>query len=99
MKRPNSLILMAAILLMGSLASSPGWSSRVFSDHVIGTITATPIVDEIEIDGHVYHIKHGSQAAQDLHGFSEGQKVEIVLDGPPDSASSGVLNIRLQSGS
>lgn len=99
MKRPNSLALMAALVLVAMLASSPGWSSRVFSDRVVGTITATPIVDEIEVDGHVYRVKRGSQAAQELHGFSQGQKVEIVLDGPADSGSSGVLTIHLRSGS
>jgi len=97
MKRPSSLFLMAALMLVGTLAASPGWSSRVFDDRVVGTLTATPISDDVEVDGHVYHVKPGSVAAQELHAFSQGQKVEIVLDGPAESEKSGVVMINLRS--
>jgi len=92
-------VMAAAAVLIGLLAASPGWSSRVFDDRVVGTLTATPISDDVEVDGHVYHVRPGSVAAQELHNFSQGQKVEIMLDGPADSQNSGVVIINLRNDS
>jgi hypothetical protein len=96
MKRPQSLALIAAFMLVGVLAASPGWSSRVFADRVTGHITATPVSEVIEVDHRVYRVKKGSPADEALHGFSEGQQVELVLDGPVESEASSVLAINLQ---
>ncbi len=96
MKRPQSLTLIAACMLVGVLAASPGWGSRVFEDKVSGLITAVPVSEVIEVDHHVYRVKPGSSADESLHGFSEGQKVELVLDGPVENAASEVLFINLR---
>ena len=44
-------------------------------------------------------IKAGSSAETELHGFSEGQKVDLVLDGAPDRGESEVLLITLREAS
>jgi hypothetical protein len=99
MKRMHSLTLIATLMLVGVLAASPGWGSRVFTDTVSGQITATPISDVIEVDHHVYRVKRGSNAAESLHEFAEGQKVQLVLDGPIESNASEVLFIKLKEAS
>jgi hypothetical protein len=95
-QRKDLIVGIACLLTLGPAA---GWGSHVFNDRVSGEITATPVSSTIEVDHHVYHIKVGSTAAQALHGFSEGQKVELVLDGPPGAKSSEVLMITLNSAS
>jgi hypothetical protein len=89
-KRSYSIAAVSAALLLGP---SVGWSTRMFSDQISGTITATPVSETIEVDHHVFHVKAGSLAAQAMHGFSEGQKVDLVLDGPPGSKTTEVLKI------
>jgi hypothetical protein len=96
MKRKDLIVGFACLLALGPAA---GWGSHVFSDRVSGEITATPLSTTIEVDHHVYQIKAGSTAAQALHGFSEGQQVELVLDGPPAAKTSEVLMITLTSAS
>jgi hypothetical protein len=93
MKRTKLKFSAAAVAAALLLGPSVGWSTRVFSDQVSGTITSTPVSDTIEVDHKVFHIKAGSPAAQALHGFSEGEKVDMVLDGPPASKTSEVLSI------
>ncbi len=93
MKQINRNVGLAAAAAALLLGPSIGWSTRVFADQVSGTITATPVSESIEVDHHVFHIKAGSLAAQALHGFSEGQKVDLVLDGPPAAKTTQVLKI------
>jgi len=93
MKQINRKLGLAAVTAALLLGPSVGWSTRAFSDQVSGTITATPVSDTVEVDHHVFHIKAGSLAAQALHGFSEGQKVDLVLDGPPAGKATQVLKI------
>lgn len=99
MKKHYVLALMAAVVLAGTLFASPGWSNRVFSDKVTGEITATPISGEIEVDHHIYRVRSGTPADESLHGFSEGQRVELTLDGPVDASTSQVMKISLRSAS
>jgi hypothetical protein len=95
MKKLKHIHLIAAFAAALALGPTAGWSTHVFTDRVSGEITATPISETIEVDHHVYRIKAGSLAARDLHGFSEGQKVELVLDGSPATKTSEVLKIVL----
>ena len=95
-QRRDLIVGFACLLALGPVA---GWGSHVFGDRVSGQITATPLSSTIEVDHHVYRIKEGSSAAQALHGFSEGQKVELLLDGPPAVKTSEVLLITLNSAS
>jgi hypothetical protein len=88
--------LLAAFALLTS-GPGTGWCSRVFGDLVTGQITATPLSGKIEVDHHIYRIKPGSTAEQALHGFSEGQRVDLVLDGPPAGKESAVLKITLHA--
>jgi len=99
MKRMNHLYRVAAFVLALGLAPAAGWANRVFTDRVTGEITATPLSGKIEVDHHSYRVRVGSPADQELHGFSEGQRVELVLDGPPDSANSQVMRIILHAAS
>jgi len=95
MKPLKRALSIAAAVAALSLAPAIGWGTRVFPDQLSGTLTATPASDTIEVDHRIYHVKPGSLAAQELRGLYEGQRVEVVLDGPPAGKSSTVVKITL----
>ncbi len=96
MKTRKAIPLIAALVLGGALAPTPGWSNRVFTDRVSGEITAVPVSEQIEVDHRLYRIKAGSLADKQLHALSQGQKVELVLDGPIGAKTSAVLAIKVR---
>ncbi len=98
MKHFKHITLMAAFTAMFALGPTAGWSSRML-DVVSGEITAVPLSGSIEVDHHRFRVKAGSSADRELHGFSEGQKVDLVLDGPPGNKESEVLSISLHDAS
>jgi hypothetical protein len=89
---------MAAFALALALGPTAGWTSRVFTDMVTGEITATPLSGKIEVDHRIYPVKAGSLAYQALHGFAQGQRVDLLLDAPPADKSAQVINIKLHEG-
>jgi hypothetical protein len=99
MNRFRNFCLITAFAAGVALGPSAAWSTRVFSDLVSGEITATPVSGSIEVDHHSYRVKAQSAADKELHGFSEGQKVDLVLDGPPDSRASEVILITVHEAS
>jgi hypothetical protein len=98
MRHLKQSCLMAAFALALALGPTAGWTSRVFTDLVTGEITATPLSGKIEVDHRSYPVKAGSLADQALHGFSEGQRVDLVLDAPPTDKSAQVIKIKLHEG-
>jgi hypothetical protein len=98
MKHLKQSCLMAAFALALALGPTAGWTSRVFTDVVTGEITATPLSGKIEVDHRSYPVKAGTPADQALHGFSEGQRVDLLLDAPPTDQSAHVIRIKLHEG-
>ncbi len=98
MRQLKQSCLMAAFALALALGPTAGWTNRVFTDMVTGEITATPLSGKIEVDHRSYPIKAGSLADQALHGFSEGQRVDLVLDAPPTDKSAHVIIIKHHEG-
>jgi hypothetical protein len=101
MKHLKHPCLIAGAVLAIALLPTPGWSSRVFADRVSGEVTAVPVSDVIEVDHHLYRIRAGSLADKQLHSLSQGQKIELVLDGSADNKASEVvlINVRDAQGS
>jgi hypothetical protein len=85
----------AALALALLLSPVAGWCNRVFTDQVTGQITATPISGQIEVEHRAYKVRPGSLADKALHEFSEGQRVDIVLDAPPSDKGAQVVKITL----
>jgi hypothetical protein len=75
-------------------ATSNAWSSKVPEHTVAGKVTAAR-ADAVTVDGHVYRIKPGSQAAAAARQLSTGQAVEVQLTGPANEARSEAVGIRI----
>jgi hypothetical protein len=97
MSQIKKVTLIAALGVLSVLSAGAAWSTRVFNDHVLGQVTATPSSGQIEVGQHVYHIRKSSSADQTFRNFSPGQMVDLLMDGPVENATSQVIAITLQS--
>jgi hypothetical protein len=91
--------ILASLTLALCVLPNVGWSTHMAGDAVSGTVTAAPVSGEIEVSHHTYLVKANSPADKVLRNFSAGQVVDLVLDGPANSAKSEVVSIMVHSGS
>ena len=91
--------ILAALTLALCVLPNVGWSTHMAGELVSGTVTAAPASGEIEVSHRTYHIKANSPADKALRNFSAGQTVDLVLDGPANSAKSEVVSIMVHAGS
>jgi len=82
-------LLGTVILSLGSMAAH---ANRVLGEVLTGTVTRVSS-ESVTIEGHEYHIRSGSPAAQAVTHVAPGQEVEVHLDGPADSSRSEVINV------
>ncbi|GAC1501150.1 MAG: hypothetical protein NVS1B6_07460 [Steroidobacteraceae bacterium] len=95
MKHGKFTLFVSAVALAFCLQPNVGWSTRLYAPMITGEVTAAPQSGAIEIAHHVYQVKPNSEAAKALSGFHAGQNVDIVLDGPANSAAAQVISITL----
>ncbi len=95
MKHGKFTLFVSAVALAVCLKPDVGWSTRLYAPMITGEVTAAPQSGAVEIAHHLYHVKPNSEAAKALSSFYAGQNVDIVLDGPADSAASQVISITL----
>jgi hypothetical protein len=96
MKSSKLPYVMIALALAVGLRPDMVWATKpVFS--VAGTVTATPVSGEIEVDHRVYRIKRSTAADKNAHSISEGEQVDLILDAPPNSKEASVVGIALHS--
>jgi hypothetical protein len=94
--KPNTLLrAAAAIIMIAGLQPEIGWATKL-STLVVGEVTATPTSGQIEVDHRIYQVKKPSTPNKSLH-IGVGQKVDLVLDGPPDSKTASVISIKLHA--
>jgi hypothetical protein len=98
MKLGKLALTVGAVALGLYLQPNIGWSTRVYAPAITGTITASPSSGTVEIDHRSYHVKANSGAAKALSSFYVGEKVDIVVDGPPGGAVE-VISIVQHQGS
>jgi hypothetical protein len=91
LKTRNYYAIAAAALALG--AGMAVQANQIPGVLLTGTLTAQPAGDYINVDGHSYHIKSGSPAANDARGMAQGQRVDVRLSGPPNTAASEVIGI------
>ena len=101
MKRILVGLVFSAAALGFSLQPGAVWAARAYATAVNGTITAAPSSSSrtIEIDHKVYHVRANTAAAKLLAGLYVGEKVDLILDGPPNGASQEVVSIQPHAGS
>jgi hypothetical protein len=98
MKLGKLTLAVAAIALGLCLQPTISWSSRHYSQVVTGTVTASLSSSTIEVDHHSYQIKKNSAASKAFLSVFVGEKVDVVMDGPPNS-STEVISIIKHPGS
>ena len=80
--------------MLAALAAAPVLASKpVVPSTISGTVTSSALDGEISIDGHSYHIRPQSQAADEAPNLLAGTSVQVKLSGPPDSKASQVVEI------
>lgn len=93
MKLVKLRFVVGAGIVTLALQMPAAWASRPIGSAVSGEVTATPTSGRIQVAHHVYRIKVNSPADKNFRSFNQGQLVDLILDGPPDSQSSSVLVI------
>jgi hypothetical protein len=94
MKLGKLTLTVAAIALGLCLQPTVSWSTRHYSQVVTGTVTATLSSSTVEVDHQSYAIKKNSAAAKAFTTIFVGEKVDVVMDGPPNGASEVISIIK-----
>jgi hypothetical protein len=94
MKLGKSTLTVAAMALGLCLQPSIGWSARHYSQVVTGTVTAPLSSGTVEVD-HVSHaIRKNSAAAKAYLTIFAGERVDVVMDGPPNTSAEVITIIK-----
>ncbi len=83
------VVAMLASLSLGASANTP------VANVVRGQVTGVAGGDHISVNGQSYAVKASSPASATLPQVKVGQRVDIVLDNPPNSALAHVVVIHV----
>ncbi len=90
---------LAAVALMLALGvCRPVLAGMPPPGEVTGTVDSIQ-GNQIVIDGHSYSVSVDGSALQDLQQVQPGQTVDVLLNGPANSAQTEVIAIHVHSGS
>lgn len=81
-----------------ALSATPVLSNQIPGPVITGQVSAVSNGDWITVDGKAYRIQAGSPAASAAPKFTQGQRVDLQLNGPANTAASAVVNIVAHSG-
>ena len=82
--------ILASLLALGVGAA---YGNQLAGFILTGRVTAASAGDSLSLDGRTYRIKAGSPAATAAQKLTMGTVVDAVLDGPPTTSASAVINI------
>lgn len=80
----------ALVLTIGAPAA---FAMKPAGNVIQGTLTAPSSGDWLSLDGHPYRIKAGSPAAEAIRKCPQGTVVEVLLNGPPNTAASEAIGV------
>lgn len=90
---------MAAVAAAGVIfASSPVFAAMPLMNVVTGTVTGVGS-DQVIVDGKKYSVDVQGSALQQLEQIHAGEQVQLILNGPPNSAAARVESIQVHRGS
>jgi hypothetical protein len=84
------VIVAALVLTIGTPAA---FAIKPAGNVIRGTLTTTSNGDTLSVDGHQYRIKAGSPAVDAIRKIPKGTVVDVVLNGPPNTAASEVIGV------
>ena len=82
--------VLGSVLVLGAGAAV---SNQLAGFILTGHVTAASTGDSLSLDGRMYRIKAGSPAMTAAQKLTTGTVVDAVLDGPPATSASAVINI------
>lgn len=94
MKLGKLSLTVAALGLGVCLQPTVGWTTRHYSQVVTGTVTAPLSSSTIEVDHHSYPIKKNSAASKAFLTILAGERVDVVMDGAPNSSTEVISIIK-----
>jgi hypothetical protein len=92
----KTLITLAAAAL-SILGTAAALANQIPGTLITGSLTSVSGTEWIHVDGHAYRIKSGSPAAEAVQKLTPGQRVDVQLNGPANTAASEVINVVLHS--
>ena len=93
--KPHKAHWLAIVAALLAAAATNAWSSKVPENTVAGKVTVAR-ADAVTVDGRVYRVKPGTQAAAAARQLTTGQAVEVQLSGPANAASSEAVGIHIR---
>jgi hypothetical protein len=94
MKFGKLTFTVAAIAVGLCLQPSTSWSTRHYSQVVTGTVTAPLSSGTIEVDHQSHPIKKNSAASKAYLTIFVGERVDVVMDGLPNSSTEVISIIK-----
>lgn len=97
MRHPNMMPVALSIslaLVATTLPGTPALASRAMPI-VTGEVNAVS-ANHIVVDGKSYSVQLQGRALHQLQQVQSGQKVDLVLDGPPQAATTHVVDIHVR---
>lgn len=91
----NKRVLMAAVATAAlALGLQPGTALANKPVYTLsGQVTSPPVNNQITVNGQTFNIAAGSAAVTQATEVVQGENVQIVLTGPPDSSTTEVVAI------
>jgi hypothetical protein len=100
MKRLNMKRAAASVMLAMSLGLGTGigaaWGSMPVAGTVSGTVTSASGGQQIIVDGKSYDVDIQGPALGELAQVHTGDKVDLILNGPPGAPGSKVIDINVR---
>jgi hypothetical protein len=92
LRKTGFIGVMGAALLI-TIGTPAAFAMKPAGNVIRGTLTATSNGDTLSLDGHPYRIKAGSPAVEAIRKCPKGAVVDVLLNGPPNTAASEVIGV------
>jgi hypothetical protein len=86
-----------AVATLSVLGTAVAIANQIPGTLITGSLTSVSGTEWIRVDGHTYRIQSGSPAAAAVQKLTPGQRVDVQLNGPANTAASEVINVVLHS--
>jgi hypothetical protein len=92
LRKTGFIRVMGAALVL-AIGVPAAFAMKPAGNVIRGTLTATSNGDTLSLDGHQYRIKSGSPAVEAGRKCPKGTVVDVLLNGPPNTAASEAIGL------